>query len=184
MIPNNAKKVYQGQIFSLWQWSQKMYDGSTEIFEGVKRCDTSSIIATTKDKIIYLHQEQPHKKKAFGSLPCGRVDKEGETPLEAAKRELLEETGYQSDSWEEFATNSTDGKIERTFWTYIARSCKKIAKQNLDAGEKIEVKLLTLDEFLNIADSDQFPHLDIQADLIRAKYNTKLRKKLEQKLFI
>lgn len=183
MIPEDAKKVYQGTIFSVWQWAQKMYDGSTQTFEGVKRCDTSSIIGVAGDKIIYIRQEQPHKYKAFGSLPCGRVDRKGESPLSAAQRELLEETGYASDDWEEFAANSPDGKIQRTFWTYIARNCKKTADQQLDPGEKIEVQLLSLDEFLDIADSDKFPHLDIKAEFVRAKYDPESRKKLEQKLF-
>ncbi|MBU0646256.1 NUDIX domain-containing protein [Patescibacteria group bacterium] len=184
MIPDSAKKIFQGQIFSVWQWEQKMYDGSTEIFEGIKRCDTASIIAVADGKIIYLNQEQPHKDKAFGSLPCGRVDRAGESPFDAARRELLEETGYTSDDWQEFAHNSPDGKIQRTFWTYLARNAKKVADQNLDPGEKIQVQLLSLDEFLDIADSDDFPHLDIKADFVRAKYDTESRKKLEQKLFV
>lgn len=159
-----------------------MYDGSTQIFEGIKRCDTSSIIATTGDKIIYLYQEQPHKLEPFGSLPGGRVDQAGESPLEAAKRELLEETGYQSTDWEIFAKNSPDGKIERTFHTYIARDCQKVAEQNLDPGEKIKVHLLALDELLDLADSDRFPHLDIQALLVRAKYHSKSNEKLKDLL--
>ena len=183
MIPNHAKKVFQGRIFSVWQWEQKMFDDSTETFEGVKRCDTASIIAVTEGKIIFLRQQQPHKDQPFGSLPCGRVDREGESPLAAARRELLEETGYESDDWEEFAANSPDGKIQRTFWTFIARNAAKVAEQNLDAGEKIQVELLSLDEFLDIADSDNFPHLDIKADFVRAKYDPESRKKLEQKLF-
>ena len=184
MIPKKAKKVFQGIIYSVWQWEQKMFDGSIETFERLKRCDSVSVIAITPDKkIIYLEQKQPDQEKAFGSLPGGRIDHLAESSLLAGQRELLEETGYQADNWKEFSQIQSDHKIERIFWTYIAQGAKKISKQNLDAGEKIKVKLITLDELLDLADQKDFRHLDIQVDLVRAKYSKKDYQELKKKLF-
>ena len=39
-IPANAKKVFHGVIFDVYQWEQEMFDGTKEIFEKLKRPDT------------------------------------------------------------------------------------------------------------------------------------------------
>src|SRR5882757_3955251 len=99
-IPPQAKKVFQGVIFSVYQWQQEMFDGSTETFEMLKRPNTIEVIATQGDKILISRQSQPNKEN-FYSLFGGRAE-EGEDPLVTAKRELLEESGLESDDWELF----------------------------------------------------------------------------------
>ena len=56
-LPKNARRVFKGEIFEVWQWPQKMYDGSTETFEMLKRPDTTQVIATVGDKIALLIQK-------------------------------------------------------------------------------------------------------------------------------
>src|SRR3989338_8402924 len=91
-LPKNAKRVFKGEIFEVWQWRQKMYDGTTETFEMLKRPDTTQVIAVIEDKILILKQKQPNNASAFLSLAGGRREK-NESALNSAKRELLEETG-------------------------------------------------------------------------------------------
>ena len=99
--PDNAQKVFEGVLFNVYQWPQKMFDGSTITFESLERRDTVTIIPVTEDgKIIMTKQEQPCAKP-FLSLPGGIMDP-GEAVFVAAKRELMEETGYLSDDWQEF----------------------------------------------------------------------------------
>ena len=94
-IPKSAKKVFAGEIFDVYQWRQKMFDNSFQIFEAIKRPDTVEIIGITPGKkIIVLKQKQPHTDWFF-SLPGGRVD-QGENQRQAAQRELKEETGYET----------------------------------------------------------------------------------------
>jgi hypothetical protein len=97
-LPKNAKKVFQGKIFDVYQWEQKMFDNSVEIFEKLKRADTVVAIAIKGDKIIIQEQKQPDWTHLLVSLPGGRCER-NELPLSAVKRELLEETGYVSDDW-------------------------------------------------------------------------------------
>jgi ADP-ribose pyrophosphatase len=61
-IPKEAKLVFKGVIFDVYQWQQKMFDGSFETFEMLKRPNTVEIIATQGDKILLSHQSQPNKK--------------------------------------------------------------------------------------------------------------------------
>src|SRR3989344_5648153 len=46
-------------------------------------------------------------------------------------------------------------KIEWAIYTFIAKGCKKIAEQNLDGAEKIELKFITFDEFIDLAVNDK-----------------------------
>ena len=152
-LPENAKLVFKGNMFDVYQWEVDGYDGSKKVFEKLKRPDTATIIPVTEDgKIIIALQEQPHRLPFIG-LVGGRVD-EGEDILEAAKRELLEETGYKGKDWILFDAVQPVGKIEWAIYTFIAKGCKKVGEQNLDGAEKIELKFLTFDEFINIAVND------------------------------
>ena len=98
-MPASAKMVFKGKIFEVWQWQQKMYNGTTQTFERLKRPDTVQVIPVVGSKILTQRQEQPDQSAPFFSFPGGRCD-EREDPLAAVKRELLEETGYVSKEWQ------------------------------------------------------------------------------------
>jgi ADP-ribose pyrophosphatase len=166
-IPNHAKRVFNGVIFDVYQWQQKMYDGSEETFEMVKRANTIEIIAVQGDRIFLSHQSQPTKED-FYSL-CGGRAEENEEPLETAKRELLEESGLTSENWELLDSFQPIHKIDWEIFTYIARDCKKMNAQNLDAGEKIEIISCTFDEFIDIVLSDKYWGDELKLDIYRMK---------------
>ena len=147
-IPDNAKKVFEGIIFDVYHWEQEMFDGSTATFEAIKRINSNSILATADNKIIITTEEQPGKG-VFTDMPGGRVER-GEDKMMAAKRELLEETGYSTDDYEERFTEDSArmSKLEWNTFYYIARNCKKVQEQSLDAGEKIELQWIPFEELL------------------------------------
>jgi 8-oxo-dGTP pyrophosphatase MutT (NUDIX family) len=155
-IPKNAKKVFSGILFDTYQWEVDGYDGSKKVFEKLKRPDTAKVIPITEDgKIIIALQEQPNKPVFLGTIG-GRID-EGEDALGAAKRELLEETGYEARSWTLFDAVQPVSKIEWAIYTFIAKGCKKVAEQDLDGAEKIDLKFVSFDEFVNlIVNDDKF----------------------------
>lgn len=153
-LPAHARMVFKGVIFEVWQWEQEMFDGTTEIFEKVRRPATVEIIATVGDKILMEEQDQPDRKNNINT-PSGRVD-EGEDELDAAKRELLEETGYESSDWNLFFKHSADGKVLHQMHYFIARNCRKMREPHLDAGEKIETKLITFDDFILLTEEPRF----------------------------
>jgi ADP-ribose pyrophosphatase len=168
-LPPEAKLVFQGKIFGVYQWQQEMFDGSFETFEMLKRPDTVEVIAVDGKTIYLTYQSQPNKHN-FYSLLGGRVD-EGEEPLAAAKRELLEESGMEADGWELFTTYQPVAKIDWSIHTYIAKNCRKVAEQKLDVGEKIEVKECLFDEFLDIVLSDTYWGTGLALDILRMKDN-------------
>lgn len=159
--------VFEGVNYDAYHWEQEMFDGSVETYEALKRADTAQVITVQGDKIFIPLEEQPRLAPYF-SLFGGRVHK-GEDPLDAAKRELLEEAGLASEDWELFKIYEPSSKIEWNHYIYIARDCKMIAEPKLDPGERIEIKELDFDEFVDILTSDNFSSKEIAMDLLRMK---------------
>ena len=179
-FPHNVKLVFKGKIFEVFQWEQKMFDGSTEVFEGLKRPDTIQIIPTVDAKIYLSYEEQPNKSLSYTFLG-GRAEK-NEEPLVTAKRELLEEAGLESVDWELIKTYESEGKIQWITYLFAARNCKKIAEPKLDPGEKIEVKKVTFDEFLEIVSSEKFWGQNIANDILRMRLDPKKLAEFKNKL--
>jgi len=182
-IPSNAKIVFKGVMFDVYQWEQEMFDGSMATFEKLKRPDTVVVFAVLPDgRIILTEQEQPGKAPFVGATG-GRVD-EGEDILSAAKRELLEESGYEAEEFILWDAEHPTSKIDWVVYTFIAKGVKKVSDMSLDAGERIKLITPTFDEFLDIATNGkmQFAEKEIVGKLIEAKLDPK--KKLElQELF-
>ena len=147
-----------------------MFDGSYEIFEKLKRKDTAMVIPIKKDgKIIITKQEQPSKKPFLGLVGV-QIDS-GEEVLEAAKRELLEETGYKSDKWKLWFAIQPYSRIEWAIYFLITQDCEKIDDQNLDAGEKIELQTLSFEEFAGMVLKGDFNDVEIRLKIFEAYNN-------------
>ncbi len=181
-IPPQAKCVFQGEIFEVWQWEQKMYDGTTATFEKLKRPDTVEVIATVGEKILIIEEEQPDSVRPYLALPGGRVEK-GERSLAAAQRELLEELGYVSKDWELWNEQQPVGKIDWTISVYIARNCVPQQVPHLDPGEKITILPISFEEFLALANEPRFHDRDLKLDLLRARFDSSARVRLHQLFF-
>ena len=180
-IPDNAKKVFSGVLFDVYQWEQELFDGTKTLFEKLKRPDTVVVFPVLDDgKIILTEQEQPGKEPFIGTTG-GRVD-EGEDILEAAKRELLEESGYEASEFILWDAQHPTSKIDWIVYTFIAKGLKKVADMNLDAGEKINLKLVNFDEFIEIAINKNFVEKEIIPKLYEAKLHPEKREELK-KLF-
>jgi ADP-ribose pyrophosphatase len=180
-IPENAKRVYKGQIFEVYEWEQEMFDGSKDTFEMIKRPDTIQIIPIKDGKIVLSEQEQP-SKPPFSAFLGGRAE-EDEDPETAAKRELLEESGLASDDWELVRSYEPYTKFDWTIYLYVARNCKKVAEQNLDPGERIKLVEVSFEEFLETIEKDEFWGHEIANDIYRMKHTPGKLEEFKKKLF-
>jgi len=167
-IPDHAKKVFTGVFFEVYQWEQELFDGSKTIFEKVKRPDTVVVFPVLDDgRIILLEQEQPNTEP-FISTAGGQIDAD-ETVEEAARRELLEESGYEASELILVAAQHPVNKVDWVIYTFIAKGLKKVADLNLDAGEKIKPKLVTFDELIELGTNEKFTEKEIKFKFLEAK---------------
>lgn len=110
--------------------------------------DWVSVLAITKDKKFVFVRQYRHGLQYTGyELSAGVCEKEDPSPMESAKRELWEETGYGNGKWEEFMVSSANPgtHTNRTF-CYLATDVEIVSTQHLESTEDITVHLFTLDE--------------------------------------
>ena len=183
LLPENAKLVFEGNIFDVYQWEQKLYDGTTATFEKLSRPDTVSVFPVLEDgTILLIEDSQPHRETIL-TTPSGRVE-EGETPEVAAERELLEETGYRAERLEPLFSFAPEDKIDWMFYAFVGKNCTKVAEPKPDAGEKIVPKPVSFDELIALAAEKilrsgrghEFAHLALSAKMDAQKME-ELKKK-------
>ncbi len=131
LIPPKAKQVFQGEIYNVYQWPQEMFDGSKATFEMVSRPDTVKSIAVKGDKIVIIKQRQPTLDWYY-DFPSGRHDHTEETELDAAKRELREETGMTFKNWRLIGVKQPFIKIDWLVYTFLATDFVEQGPQMLD----------------------------------------------------
>ncbi len=159
-----------------------MFDGRTETFERAVQLSGASIIAATENKVVMLRQKQPGTDWYY-SIPGGYLDKPGETPKQGALRELLEETGMKPRKITLWKKKTRFGRLINQHYIFVAQGCKKVADQDLDGGEKIEVNLVSFEEFLKFADNDNFHNERVSAEMLKARLSLKSKTAFKKLLF-
>ena len=115
------------------------------------------ILGITKDEQVVLIRQYRHGlQQVLWEFPGGMVE-EGEPPLEAARREFLEETGYTSERFIETGKLSPNpANHTNMMYTYLALDVEKVGEQNLDETEEIEVYLKPLEEVVAMIREGEF----------------------------
>lgn len=170
LIPKNAQRVFEGKLFDVYQWEQELYDGKKITFEKLKRPDTVNVIPITSNGEIVISEQKQSGTEPFIGCLGGRIDK-GEEPLEAAKRELLEETGMEAEEYVLWDATQLVDKIDWAIYTFIAKGAHKVKTQKIEAGEKIKVKTVSLDEFIKLAAQDSFRDAEVSLKIFRTVNN-------------
>lgn len=109
--------------------------------------DWVNVIAITRDGQFIMERQYRHGLQVFSTeLPCGVMEK-NEAPLQAAQRELLEETGYAGGEWVKLMEICANpGSQNNLTHCYLATGVEKVAEQSLDDTEELSVLLMREDE--------------------------------------
>lgn len=106
-----------------------------------------NVLGITKDKKMVLIEQYRHGiGEVSFELPAGICD-EGEDHMEAAKRELLEETGYGGGNWQEWMVVCANPATHTNLtYCYLATDIEKLQEQDLESSEEIDVHLVSFEE--------------------------------------
>lgn len=110
---------------------------------------TAVVAFTPSGEVVLTRQFRPGAERVMWDLPGGFVDA-GETPAEAARRELREETGYEPGSLEVVGAVHPGAYSDEERHVVLARDCRRVSRPDPDDDEQIEVRLVSLDEFREI----------------------------------
>ena len=104
-----------------------------------------------------------------------RLDKDSaEDALAAAKRELMEETGYESDDWKFLLSIPSNATMADNYANiFVAKDCRKVSGQSLDETEFLNVHLHTREEIDEMIASGEFPQASHILALLLADKNNK-----------
>ena len=116
----------------------------------------ATIVAITKKQEVILIKQYRHGAgRVIWEFPGGVVEK-GESPLHAAQRELLEESGYSAETWVDIGSVSPNpDNHNNMLHAFLALDAEKVADQDLDANEEIEVFSIPLEEVIRMAQAGQ-----------------------------
>jgi 8-oxo-dGTP pyrophosphatase MutT (NUDIX family) len=118
-----------------------------------------NVIALTKNQEVVLVRQYRHgARQVMLEIPAGVMDPDDESPLQTAKRELLEETGYTSEKFFEVGSSYPNPAthINKTY-SFLALDVELVDQQHLDDTEEIEVSLMPFDEFVALAKRGELP---------------------------
>ena len=148
---SKSEVVFTGKIWDIKRESFD-YNGSTLVREFVAHPGAVAIVALNEqDQILLINQYRHPVREYLWEIPAGLLDVPGESKLEAAKRELLEETGFIAESWIDLiAFHTTPGGNDETISVFLARELRHQGHEIELEGEEIdmEVAWVPLDEAL------------------------------------
>ena len=147
----DSKPIFSGIFMNIVQDTVELPDGKHATREYIQHPGGVAIIAITNDNQIVLEYQYRHAvEQIVLEIPAGKLDHK-EPALEAAKRELQEETGFSSNKWTYLGEclPCTGYSNERIVY-YLAEDMKS-GESNLDEGELIETTTMDIQECFNLA---------------------------------
>lgn len=141
-----AEELYKGKSFSFSLDTVRLPDGKTVRKEVLHHPGGVAILAVVDGRLLAEHQYRYAVGEELIEIPAGKLDKiPGETPEEAAHRELLEETGYTADSFVYLGRlHVSPGVLTEALHMYFTDSVQKQESRDLDEDEFLEIEWIPL----------------------------------------
>ena len=146
----NRELKYSGTLFEVYSDTISIPNGNIAHWDFIKHKGAAAVIPITDDgKVVMVRQYRNALDRETLEIPAGGLNPD-EPTIDAAARELEEETGYRSNDLELLITVATtvafcNEKID----IYLARNLIQ-SKQNLDEDEYVEVEEYTVDELADM----------------------------------
>ena len=135
-----GEELYAGKIFSVRR-DRFRHDGGEEVTrERIVHPGAVAVVAHDGDDLFMVAQpREAVGEEALLEIPAGKLDEEGEDPLDTARRELAEEIGKRAESWRHLTTYySSAGFTDEEVHVYLAT---ELSDQSAESGEEERIEI-------------------------------------------
>lgn len=168
-VQTASEEIYDGVILHVCKDTVTLPNGKTARRELIRHVGAVGIVPLTNDgKVIVERQYRYPLDMVITEIPAGKLDSKKEDRLEAAKRELREETGITADEWIEMgvyypAAAYTDEKIT----LYLAKGLH-FGEQDLDEDEFLNIEAVPLETLVEEVLSGKITDGKTQVAILKA----------------
>ncbi len=159
-----SEEIVQDEWINIRRSAYRFPDGSVfEPYYSYSRKNFVVVVAIDiNGNIICVRQYRQGIRKVTCEFPAGGIEK-GEDPFESAKRELREETGYESDNWQHLITVPENATLADNYaHVYLAVNSRKVTEQKLDDTEFLNVEIYSpadLEQIIKEGNFEQCVHV-------------------------
>jgi ADP-ribose pyrophosphatase len=135
-----SDQVFSGVLLDVRRDRVNLPNGKESVREYIRHPGAVVILAMLPNgNLLFERQFRYPLRSVFLELPAGKYDR-GEGIMDAARRELREETGYEADDWKLLGTmHPCIGYSDERIDIVLAKSLRQVAEQSLDENEFIEL---------------------------------------------
>ena len=123
-------------------------------------------------RILIVRQYRHGAREVCAEIPCGLIDDSDASPLDAVKRELLEETGCEAKRIESLGSvYANPARQTNKVHSFIAFGTRQVAEQHLDETEDIEFEFVEINKLMQLIDRGEFSQsLHISSIFLALRY--------------
>ena len=145
-----SETVYEGRVWDVRNDTFR-YNGDDLVRQYVDHPGAAAIVALDDDDRVLLIQQYRHPiRHRDWEIPAGLLDIEGESPLETAKRELIEEADLRADDWQPLVSIfTTPGGNDEVVHLFLARGLTPVGEAHAREAEEADIRI----EWVPLADA-------------------------------
>jgi ADP-ribose pyrophosphatase len=160
-LRRRSERVYRARVFDvLRDTAVSPRTGREHDFHVLECGDWVNVVPITRDDQVVLIRQFRHGVRDFSlEIPGGLIDPEDPSPLHAGRREMREETGYDSEDLVSLGWSHPNPALQgNRCHTFLARDVERVGDPRLDGTEETEVVLVSRDELPELVRSGRISH--------------------------
>ena len=149
-IINKSATLHKGRVFNLMNENYTLDNGVTSDMDFIQHPGAAAMVPMLNYQEVVLIKQYRHAiRKFIWEIPAGTLDP-NESPINCARRELIEEIGYSATDWHQLGTiTPLPGCSDERIHIFLALDLKP-AQQELDDDEMINVHKMNLSEAMQM----------------------------------
>ena len=165
-----TRRVYRGEVMEVFEDEVIKPGGEEGVYSTIRLKDGASVLALDEEEFVYLVKEFRYALGREDIAIVGGAIDEGEEPIEAARRELLEELGIEAEDWTELGrTHHSTSQVDSSSTMFLARTLRFTEKDE-DSGEVLETVKMPFAEAVKKALTGEFTHATSCVLILRAQH--------------